>query len=95
MATFMTTDPWRSFSRLGPPASTFMFHGVGFNTPENARLEEKFLVERLESLRADQKRIGRVVADRTDLEEEEISRLFLEQETKSGLQAAAFPLVYR
>lgn len=72
-------------TRYAAPASTFMFHGVGFNVPpDGARLEEKFLGERLESLRADQKRIGEVIADRTDLEEEEISRLFLEQQTKDA-----------
>ncbi len=32
--------------RYACPHSTFMFHGVGFNVPQGARLEEKFLRER-------------------------------------------------
>jgi ATP-dependent protease ClpP protease subunit len=47
--------------------STFMFHGVGFNSPQGLRMEEKFLRERLDSIVADQQRIGSILEERTSL----------------------------
>jgi ATP-dependent protease ClpP protease subunit/transposase-like protein len=45
--------------RLACDTSSFMFHGVGFDlTGTTARMEEKNLVERLESLRNDQGQIA-------------------------------------
>ena len=41
-------------TRYACPHSTFMFHGVGFDIKQGARLEEKFLRERLDGLLADQ-----------------------------------------
>lgn len=80
--------------RLAAPASTFMFHGVGFNSDGFARFEEKLLVERLEGIRADQKRIGEVIADRTDLEESLVRQLFLEQQTKDAEFALTHGLIH-
>lgn len=44
--------------RYASPASTFMFHGVGFAVVAGMQLEEKFLRERLDSIVADQSRLG-------------------------------------
>lgn len=69
-------------NRLACPHSTFMFHGVGFDIPHNARLEEKNLREQLQSVEALQRKIGGVIADQTSLKGEEVHRLFLEAQTK-------------
>jgi hypothetical protein len=66
-----------------------MFHGVGFDLPGGVRLEEKFLLERLDGIRSDQKRIGSVIEERTRLAKEDIARLFLEAQTKDATFAAS------
>ena len=60
------------------PHSTFMFHSVGFDIPGQARLEEKFLRKRLQSILADQHRIGSIIRERTRLENRQIKNLFKE-----------------
>lgn len=69
-------------NRFACQHSTFMFHGVGFDTPQNARLEEKNLREKLDSVAALQRKIGGIVADQTSLKGEEVDGLFLEAQTK-------------
>jgi ATP-dependent Clp protease, protease subunit len=64
--------------------STFMFHGVGFNLPGGLRLEEKFLLERLDSIRADHNRIGQILRDRTSLNGQTVKKLFREAQTKDA-----------
>jgi ATP-dependent Clp protease, protease subunit len=79
--------------RYACPHSTFMFHGVGFDLNGTIRLEEKLLLEKLEALRADQKLIADVIADRTKLGADEISRLFLEAQTKDADWAVGAGLI--
>lgn len=79
--------------RYASPHSTFMFHGVGFDTPPGLRLEEKFLRERLDAIIADQKRIGSILEERTQLAKEEIGRLFLEATTKDAAYAAGVGII--
>jgi ATP-dependent protease ClpP protease subunit len=67
--------------RVACPHSTFMFHGVGFDV-QNERQEEKILRERLDSVQAQQRKIGSVIADQTSLKGPEIDKLFLEAQTK-------------
>ena len=74
--------------------STFMFHGVGFDIQNPTRLEEKFLKERLESLSADQKRIGGILSERTNLTDEQIHQLFLEAQTKDSAYAIGCGIVH-
>src|ERR1035438_4295181 len=50
--------------RFACPHSTFMFHGVGFAADSTMRFEEKLLRERLDSILADQKRIGTIIEER-------------------------------
>src|SRR5438552_12912130 len=69
-------------ARYACPHSTFMFHGVGFNTQPNTRLEEKSTRETLNNILADQKRIGGIIGERTKLGETEIEALFREAQTK-------------
>ncbi len=79
--------------RFACPHSTFMFHGVGFDVPAQTRLEEKFLRERLDGIASDQKRIGAVIEERTRLPREDISKLFLEAQTKDAAFAAGCGII--
>ncbi|MGO9229015.1 MAG: ATP-dependent Clp protease proteolytic subunit [Bryobacteraceae bacterium] len=69
--------------RYACPHSTFMFHGVGFDRPAG-RLEEKALREMLDGIESDQRRIGSVIADKTNLTPDEIQGLFREAQTKTA-----------
>lgn len=80
--------------RYACPNSTFMFHGVGFDLQnQTIRLEEKFLKERLDSIRSDQKRIGSIIADRTKLPPDDIEKLFFEAQTKDAAFAAGCGII--
>ena len=63
--------------------STFMFHGVGCDRP-SGRFEEKPLREMLGGIESDQRRIGSVIAERTNLSNDEIQGLFREAQTKTA-----------
>jgi Protease subunit of ATP-dependent Clp proteases len=63
--------------------SSFMFHGVGFDTGgQQMRLERKLLRERIESLEADERKIASIITERTDMTREEVEQSFLEQVTR-------------
>ncbi len=81
-------------TRYACPHSTFMFHGVGFNSPAGARFEEKSLRERLESILADQNRIGSIMEERTKLGNEEIKGLFRDAQTKDATYAVGRGIVH-
>lgn len=68
--------------RYSCPHATFMFHGVGFDLSGQIRLEEKTLRERLGNIDADQKRIGRILIERSKLTSDEVESLFLEAQTR-------------
>jgi ATP-dependent Clp protease protease subunit len=70
--------------RFACPHSTFMFHGVGFAADSTMRFEEKLLRERLDSILADQKRIGTIIEERTTLTARQIKPLFREARTKDA-----------
>jgi ATP-dependent protease ClpP protease subunit len=74
--------------------STFMFHGVGFNSVPNERLEQKNLQEKLQGLLADQKRIGSIIQERTSLPDTEIDDLFREARTKDATYALGNGIVH-
>ena len=80
--------------RYACPHSTFMFHGVGFDMPQNARLEEKLLRERLDGVLADQKRIASVIEERTKLLASDIAPLFTEAQTKDSAFAVSSGIVH-
>jgi ATP-dependent Clp protease protease subunit len=79
--------------RLACPHSTFMFHGVGFDAPQGIRFEEKLLRERLDSILTDQKRIGSILEERTQLTPEQVGALFLEAQTKDATFAIGCGIV--
>jgi ATP-dependent protease ClpP protease subunit len=70
--------------RIACAHSTFMFHGVGLNVPVGVRLEEKNLKEQLESIKADQRKIGGIIANETALQGADVDGLFLEAQTKDA-----------
>ncbi len=70
--------------RYSSQNATFMFHGVGFEVPSQTRFEQKNLRERLDSLIADEKKLGEIIADRTSLTPQEVNQLFLEAVTKDA-----------
>jgi len=76
-AVFMAGD-----QRYATTDATFMYHGVGVNLPADTRLEEQFLRDRLDSILADQKRMGSVIARHSNLSDGEVAELFLRQQTK-------------
>jgi ATP-dependent Clp protease, protease subunit len=80
--------------RVACPHSTFMFHGVGFDTGPGIRCEEKFLRERLEGVLADQARIGAIIEERTSLSPEQVQPLFTEAQTKDAAYAASTGIVH-
>jgi ATP-dependent protease ClpP protease subunit len=80
-------------TRYASPHSTFMFHGVGFDVPQQMRIEEKFLRERLDGITSDQKRIGSVIEERTSISKDDIAKLFLEAQTKDATFAASCGIV--
>lgn len=75
--------------RYAVPNSTFMFHGVGFDIETKTRLEEKGLKEKLNSLKADQKKIGAIISERTNLNARGVAGLFLAASTKDPNYAKA------
>jgi ATP-dependent Clp protease protease subunit len=70
--------------RLACPTSTFMFHGVGFDTGAQERLEEKSLLEKLDTLNADHKRIAKTIAGATGNDETFVLELFKQQNTRGA-----------
>ena len=80
--------------RVACANATFMFHGVGFDQPAG-RYEEKALREMLNGLLADQERIGGIIADRTDIPQDEVKGLFREQQTKTAKFACDRGIVHK
>lgn len=71
-------------TRYANPGTTFMFHGVGFDV-QNTRFEERNLIERLDSIRADQDKIASIIRSRTSFADDgEIAGLFLQAATKDA-----------
>ncbi len=79
--------------RYASPHSTFMFHGVGFDSQATERFEEKVLRERLDSVQADQRRIGSIIVERTRLQQSAVKKLFLEAQTKDAAYAISCGIV--
>src|SRR5207248_11341171 len=80
--------------RYACPHSTFMFHGVGFDLATPERFEEKQLRERLDGILADQKRIGDIIDERTNLEPQQIQALFRAAQTKDAIYAVGAGIIH-
>jgi ATP-dependent protease ClpP protease subunit len=82
-------------NRLACAHSTFMFHGVGRTMPQGVRLEEKLLRECINSIEVDQKRIGQILQERTQITPEQTEILFLEAQTKDATYAVGCGIVHQ
>lgn len=80
--------------RYACPHSTFMFHGVGFDIAKPVRLEQKNLQEQLDAVLQDQRRIGAIIRERTDIDESQIGDLFREARTKDADYARSVGIVH-
>jgi ATP-dependent protease ClpP protease subunit len=70
--------------RVACQNTTFMFHGVGFNSNPAERLEEKNLKEKLDVIEADHGRLAALIASRTNLTEDQCRQLFEQQSTRGA-----------
>ncbi len=74
--------------RHAVPNSTFMFHGVGFDVTQQTRFEEKLLLEKLDSVQSDQKKIAAIINERASFaDDQEVASLFLQAATKDPAYA--------
>lgn len=70
--------------RYATANSTFMFHGVGFTASQGQRFEEKAIRGKLNDILRDQKRIGDIISQRTNLTTKEIAGFFRNAQTKDA-----------
>ncbi|MHC2257151.1 ATP-dependent Clp protease protease subunit [Bradyrhizobium embrapense] len=80
-------------NRFACPHSTFMFHGVGADVAGGMRIEEKNGREMLDSILADQARIGSILVERTALTKNQAGQLFRKASTKDAADALSVGLV--
>jgi ATP-dependent Clp protease protease subunit len=69
--------------RYASPNSTFLFHGVEMQFPQGASLNLSKIEERRSGLKEDQNKIAGIIADNSNINKEEIDKLFSQGETKS------------
>lgn len=81
--------------RYAGKGTTFMFHGVGFDVGPgtSVRFEEKILQERLDSIRADNKKIAGIISSRTSIKTKEAADLFVQQATKDTAYAHKYGII--
>lgn len=61
-----------------------MFHGVGFDGNANERLEEKNLLEKLDTIMSDHNRLSKLMSSKTSLSVEDCMELFKLQKTRDA-----------
>jgi ATP-dependent Clp protease protease subunit len=80
--------------RLSVPQARFLLHGVNFNFPQGASLEEKQLEEKLKGLKIDIENIAKVIAANTGKESGEVMKAMLDRTTLNPQEALAWGLVH-
>lgn len=70
--------------RYANESAAFMFHGVGFDWSANERLEEKNILEKLDVIRSEHKRISAIIASRSNLTSVACMNLFRQQRTRGA-----------
>lgn len=73
--------------RLANESATFMFHGVGFDWNSSVRLEEKNLLELIDTVNAEHGRISQIVSAHSGLALDTCMALFKEQRTRGSAWA--------
>jgi ATP-dependent Clp protease protease subunit len=74
-------------NRISNNNSTFMFHSVSFDGNANERLEEKNLLEKLDVIKSEHKRISSIIAARSGLSQRTCINLFKKQATRDAAWA--------
>jgi len=80
--------------RYCSPHARFMMHGVGVTLPQNVRVEEKQLDEKLKSLRKDTENIAGVLAQNTGKSEDEITDAIYQGTVLNPEEAKEYGLVH-
>lgn len=80
-------------TRYACPHSTFMFHGVGFDS-SGQRFEEQVLQERLASIVSDNTRIGALITENSNLSPDAVAELFRGMQTKDAAYAVSCGIVH-
>lgn len=81
--------------RLACAPSTFMFHSVGFDQNGPVRLEESNLRQWLNSVVADNQRIGGIISARTNLSQGRAGGLFRQQRTRDAAWALRHGFIHQ
>jgi ATP-dependent protease ClpP protease subunit len=81
-AVFLAADP-----RHAAPNTTFMFHGVGMDLQQGARVEEKNARELLSGILTEQGKIAAIIEQRTKLTDRQVKALFTRAQTKDTAYA--------
>jgi ATP-dependent Clp protease, protease subunit len=79
--------------RKATPHATFLFHGVGMELPEKAKLNTSQIQELLSQIKALEDKIAKILSERCQLQIPEIQALFLNGETKDTDFATAKGIV--
>jgi len=79
--------------RYAVPNSSFLFHGVGFDIPQQTRFEEKQIKERLLSLERDQKLITEIIVENSKLDLDRVKEMFLEAKTLTPVEAKTVNII--
>ena len=87
-AVFLAAD-----TRYATSRSTFMFHGVAFDRPAG-RYVEGMLREMLNGIVNDQRRIVGIIAERTNISEDQAAGFFREAETHTAASAHELGIVH-
>ena len=80
--------------RYAAQHSTFMFHGVTMETPGKVRFGEIELEQHMTSLTTEHGRIASIVAERTNLTEEDVREFFKKQRTLTPDEAKAASIIH-
>ncbi|MFT4117919.1 ATP-dependent Clp protease proteolytic subunit [Bradyrhizobium sp.] len=80
--------------RVANESATFMFHGVGIGLTGNQRLEERDLLEKLDVVAAEHRRLSKLIASHSSLAIDQCMDLFKQQKTRDADWAQTKGLVH-
>ncbi len=80
--------------RYATTHSTFMFHGVSFNSVAPESQDEKLLRERMAAVKIEHKRLASIIAERAGLKAEEVEKWFAEAVTRDPDDAKANGIIH-
>lgn len=81
--------------RYANPHTSFMFHGVGFDMPAGGRLEQGDLETKLMSVRQDQEIMSRIIRERTNVSEQQISQWWRVMDVIDAARAESVGIIHQ